>query len=40
MSPHIVSVTLNIPSVQKPDEAKFRLVNKLAIPNVRLRPAR
>lgn len=40
MSSHIVSVTLNIPSGQKPDEAKFRLVNKLAIPNVRLRPAR
>jgi hypothetical protein len=40
MSPHIVSVTLNIPSVPKPDEAKFRLVNKLAIPSVRLRPAR
>jgi hypothetical protein len=40
MSPHIISVTLDIPSVAKPDEAKFRLLNKLAIPSARLRPAR
>lgn len=40
MSPHIVSVTLNIPSVAKPDEAKFKLLNRLAIAGVRLKPAR
>ena len=39
-SPHIISVTLDIPSVAKPDEAKFQLLNKLAIPGARLRPAR
>jgi hypothetical protein len=40
MSPHIVSVTLSIPAVAKPDEAKFKLLNRLAIPGVRLKPAR
>jgi hypothetical protein len=40
MSPHIVSVTLDIPSIAAPNEARVQLLNKLAIPDARLRPAR
>jgi hypothetical protein len=36
-SPHIVSVTLEIPSIPTPDEDKFRLLNKIAIPTAELR---
>lgn len=32
MRQHIISVTLDIPPVAKPDEARFLLLNKLAAP--------
>ena len=32
MRQHIISVTLEIPPVAKPDEAKFCLLNKFALP--------